>query len=82
MLPWAALRALRTQLAPGGHVFFSMLVTDRRVGRWYLAALHRAGVIGSARRSGELREQARVVFGDLCSVERTGSMAWLRARVQ
>lgn len=77
--PWAALRALRTQLAPGGRLFVSMLVADRRFGRWYLTALHRAGEVGPPRRSDELTDQARAAFGDSCAVERTGSMAWLRA---
>lgn len=76
--PWAALEALRDQMAPGGHVFASMLVADRRLGSAYLAALHRAGEVGPPRRADELADAARAVFGASADVRRTGSMAWLR----
>ena len=52
--PWAALRALRGQVAPGGRVFVSMLVTDRPVGRAWLGALHRRGEVGPPRSAAEL----------------------------
>lgn len=77
--PWAALAALRDQAAPGGRIFVSMLVADRRVGRALLAALHRAGEVGQPRREEELAGAARSVFGASADVRRTGSMAWLRA---
>lgn len=79
--PWAALRALRDQLAPGGRMFVSMLVADRGIGRAYLTALHRTGEVGPPRRAEELADAARAVFGATCEVRRTGSMAWLRAAV-
>ena len=77
--PWAALAALRDQLAPGGRIFASMLVTDRAVGRAYLAALHRTGEVGPPRSAEELGVAAREVFGPSAEVRCTGSMAWLRA---
>jgi len=80
--PWAALRALRDQVAPGGRLFVSMLVADRGIGRVYLAALHRAGEVGPPRRAEELADAARAVFGASSDVRRTGSMAWLRATAQ
>jgi SAM-dependent methyltransferase len=79
--PWAALRALGEQVAPGGRLFASMLVTDRGVGRRYLGVLERAGEVGPPRSSAELAAAAREVFGAGAVVIRTGSMAWLRAGV-
>jgi len=76
--PWTALAALREQTAPGGRIFASMLVADRRLGRAYLAALHHAGEVGPPRRAHELADAARTVFGASADVRRTGSMAWLR----
>lgn len=77
--PWAALAALRDQVAPGGLLFASMLVADRAVGRAYLSALHRAGEAGPPRRTEHLAGAAQAVFGAAADVRRTGSMAWLRA---
>jgi SAM-dependent methyltransferase len=77
--PWAALAALRDQLAPGGRFFASMLVSDRAIGRAYLAAVHRRGEVGPPRRAAELTAAARTVFGTSADVRCTGSMAWLRA---
>lgn len=76
--PWVALAALRNQLAPGGRLFASMLMADRRVGGTYLAALHRAGEVGPPRRVHELADAAQAVLGASADVRRTGSMAWLR----
>jgi SAM-dependent methyltransferase len=78
--PWAALAALRPQLAPGGRLFASMLVSDRAVGRGYQRLLRRAGEFGPARSAAALESAAREVFDGEVSVERTGSMAWLRVR--
>ena len=80
--PWAALAALRDQLAPGGRLFASMLVSDRAPGRAFLAALHRAGEVGSPRPSDELAGAAAEIFGDSAEVDRSGSMAWLRAAAE
>ncbi len=80
--PWAALTALRDQLAPGGRLFASMLVSDRAPGRAFLAALHRAGEVGPLRSSDELAGAAEEVFGDSAEVDRSGSMAWLRAAAE
>jgi len=76
----AALAALRDQLAPGGRLFASMLVSDRRMGGAYLAVLHRAGETGRPRRADDLQSAAAAVFGASAEVRRSGSMAWLRAR--
>jgi SAM-dependent methyltransferase len=77
--PWAVLSALREQLAPGGRLFASMLVTDRRVGRAYMRVLRRAGEVGPPHSTDDLVAAARGVFGASAEVRRSGSMAWLRA---
>ncbi len=77
--PWAALAALRDQLAPGGRLFASMLVSDRAIGRPLLAALHRAGEVGRPRSTDELAGAACQLFGQSAEVQRRGSMAWVRA---
>jgi SAM-dependent methyltransferase len=79
--PEAVLGELHGQLAPGGRLFASMLVTDRAVGGKYISALRRRGEFGPPRREDELASMAREVFGDAAEVRRTGSMAWLRAGV-
>jgi SAM-dependent methyltransferase len=77
--PWAALAALRDQLAPDGRLFASMLVAGRGgIAPPYMAALRRAGEIGPPRGAGELADVARGLFGPRADVRRTGSMAWLR----
>ena len=80
--PWAALAALRGQLAPGGRLFASMLVSDRAPGSAFLAALHRAGEVGPPRSADELAAAARELFGSSAQVDRSGSMAWLRAAAE
>lgn len=80
--PWAALVALREQMAPGARMFASMLVAERPLGRRYLAALHRAGEVSRPRRAHELKAAAESVFGLQAEVRCTGSMAWLRASVR
>ena len=77
--PWAVLAALRDQLAPGGRLFASMLVSDRRAGRAYMRVLRRAGEVGAPRSADELTAAARRVFGASAEVRRSGSMVWLRA---
>jgi SAM-dependent methyltransferase len=78
--PWAALRALRDQLAPGGELFASMLVADRGApSRPYLRLLRRRGEVGPLRSTAELVAAARELFGELAAVERKGAMAYLRA---
>jgi SAM-dependent methyltransferase len=80
--PWAALIALRPQVAPGGRFFASMLVSgDRRVSRAYLGALHRRGEVGPPRTADELHAAAVPRFGEDVHVERVGAMAFLRAQV-
>ncbi len=78
--PWWALAALWRQVAPGGRLFASMLITDRALGGVYLRVLERAGEVGQPRSLGELTAAARQAFGGRAAVDRTGSMAWLRAR--
>lgn len=75
--PWAALAALRDQAAPGGRFFTSMLVSDRAVGRVYLAALHRQGEAGPPQRVAELAAAARAIFGtvSLRSIHRVDGVA-------
>jgi len=80
--PWAALAALRDQLAPGGRLFASMLVSDRSIGRAFLAGLHRAGEVGPPRSADDLARAAHELFGQSAEVQRTGSMAWLRAATE
>jgi SAM-dependent methyltransferase len=78
--PWAGLAALRAQLAPGGELFASMIVSDHaRLGGAYLRLLRRRGEVGPPRTAAELGAAARELFGDLASVERKGAMAYLRA---
>ncbi len=78
--PWSALAALWRQVAPGGRIFASMLIRDRALGGAYLRVLHRAGEVGPPVSLAELTATARQAFGDSAAVDRTGSMAWLRAR--
>ncbi|HEY8581720.1 MAG TPA: class I SAM-dependent methyltransferase [Capillimicrobium sp.] len=77
--PWAALAALREQLAPGGRLFASMLVDDRAVGAAYGRLLRRRGELGPARSAADLLEAGRRILGAQAEVERIGSMAFLRA---
>lgn len=80
--PWATLAALRAQVAPGGRLFASMLVTDRPVGRAYLRVLRQAGEVGPPRSAAEFGSATREIFGPSAAVTRSGSMAWLRAGVE
>ena len=78
--PWAALAALADQVAPGGALYASMLVTDRGgISGAYTRALNRRGEIASLRSADELAAAARELFGDAANVTRTGATAWLRA---
>lgn len=77
--PWAALAALWRQVAPGGRLFAAMLVTDRGLGSAYLRVLARVGEVGPPRGVAEVRAAVRRVLGEQATVDRTGSMAWLRA---
>lgn len=77
--PWQALAALRDQVAPGGRLYASMLVSDRGgMGRRYLSMLHRRGEVGPPQRAVDLQQAADELFTQ-ADVSRTGSMAWLRA---
>jgi SAM-dependent methyltransferase len=77
--PWKALATLREQMAPGGRLFASMLVSDRGgASRPYLSALRRRGEVGPLRRAEDLDRAARDIFSESVDVTRTGSMAWLR----
>jgi hypothetical protein len=58
-----------------------MLVTDRSVGSAYLSALRRTGEVARPRRAMHLTDAAQAVFGASVDVQRSGSMAWLRAAV-
>jgi len=77
--PWPALPSLWRQLAPGGRFLASMLVTDRPAGGAYLRVLRRAGEVGPPRNLAELAAAAHQALGDSVVLDRTGSMAWLRA---
>jgi SAM-dependent methyltransferase len=74
-----ALVALREQIAPGGQLFASMLVSDRGgISRPYMEALSRRGELGPTCDAERLAQTARAVFDRSAQVTRTGSMAWLR----
>jgi len=78
--PWAGLAALADQVAPGGSLYASMLVSDRGgITPAYMRALHRRGEISTPRCEDDLVAAARELFGDRARVTRTGAMAWLRA---
>jgi SAM-dependent methyltransferase len=78
--PWKALAALRDQLAPGGKLFASMLVTDRGgISRPYMSALRRSGELGPPRSVEDFTAAAREILGDSVDVQRKGAMAYLRA---
>jgi SAM-dependent methyltransferase len=76
--PWDALARLRSMVAPGGQLYASMLVVDRRLSRHYHRMLERRGEMGPPRRAAELASVAGELFTD-AQVTRTGAMAWLRA---
>ncbi len=79
--PWTALATLREQVAPGGQLFASMLVSDGgSASRCYLSMLHRRGEVGPPQRADDLQQAANEIFAQAV-VSRTGSMAWLRASV-
>jgi ubiquinone/menaquinone biosynthesis C-methylase UbiE len=79
--PWAGLAALADQVAPGGALYASMLVSDRGgITPAYMRALHSRGEISTPRREAELEAAARELFGDGAAVTRSGAMAWLRAQ--
>lgn len=50
-------RALRAQLAPGGHLYLGGLVAETGRGRRYLALLHRAGEVALPQSADELRTE-------------------------
>ena len=50
------------------------------LGGAYLRVLQRAGEVGPPASLAELTAAARQALGDSAAVDRTGSMAWLRAR--
>ena len=81
--PWSALAALRDLVAPGGALFASMLISDGRgaINRRYLQFLRRRGEFGPLRTTEEFASTARGLLGADAEVTRTGSMAYLRARV-
>ena len=79
--PWTALAALREQVAPGGRLFASMLVSDGGgTSQRYLSMLRRRGEVGPPQRADDLQQAANEIFAQAV-VSRTGSMAWLRASV-
>ena len=72
--------ALDRSLAPGGHLFLTSLVAERRIGRAYLSLLHRAGEVAPPRTNAQIIRavqqgvaSARHVNGDI-----QGSMAFLQ----
>lgn len=68
--PQALMESLRRQLAPGGRLFITSLVTGTKVGTRYLQLLHRAGVAATPRSADDLANLFRT------SVRRQGSMAY------
>jgi hypothetical protein len=77
--PSSALAAPWRQMAPAGRMFASMLITDRALGGAYLRVLQRAGEVGPPTSLAELAAAARQAVGDSAAVDRSGSIAWLRA---
>lgn len=68
---------LRAQLAPGGRLFVTGLAAETRVGRAYLALLHRAGEVAEPRSAATLRAAVEHGFGaPLERWERRGSMCF------
>lgn len=77
----AVLRALCTQIAPGGTLRVTSLVAETTIGEKWLNMLHRAGETAPPRRAGELEERARGILGDGVHLDREGCMAFLTARL-
>lgn len=75
----AVLRALRGQLAPGGRLYATSLVAETRVGRGWLALMHRSGEIAPPRTAADLTARAGSVLGEELHVIVVGSMAFLTA---
>lgn len=71
------LRVLLNPVAPGGYLFLTSLVTDRSIGRQYLAILHRAGEVATPRTFAEVRAEVEAASGS-SDVEawREGNMAF------
>ncbi len=69
--PRALLDALLVLVAPGKRVYFSSLVAETFIGRWYLAALARAGEVAAPRTAETLRAALGAV-----EIEVKGCMAY------
>lgn len=70
-------RALLDTVAARGRLYLTSLVAERAVGRWYLAALHRAGEVARPRSFAEAQAvvEAASEAGDV-EAWREGSMAY------
>lgn len=73
----AVLHALRGQLVPGGTLYATSLVAETRIGRGWLALMHRSGEIAPPRTAAELTVRAGSVLGTALRVTVRGSMAFL-----
>lgn len=69
--PEALVDCLRSQLAPGGRLFLTSLVTGTALGTRYLALLHRRGIVAQPRSADDLADLFQT------TVRRRGSMAYL-----
>ncbi|WP_263789987.1 class I SAM-dependent methyltransferase [Salinibacter sp.] len=69
-------------LRPGGRLFATSLVTDRKVGRQYLWLLHKTGEIATPIAQRELKQVVRGALGQRPRIRREGNMAFLSAKKQ
>jgi SAM-dependent methyltransferase len=71
--------ALGRPLAPGGHLYLTSLVAERRIGRAYLSLLHRAGEVAIPRTYAQMSEavQRGVASTGRLDGDIQGSMAFL-----
>lgn len=80
--PGPAVSSLVRILTGRGQLFATSLVTERAIGRWYLALLHAAGEMGVPKTAAQVRtaiEQPRAVSRQV-TIATEGSMAFVTAR--
>lgn len=75
--PGRVVRALRMLVAPGGKLFVSGLVAERRISSTYLRALARAGEAGPPLTETQLEALVAEAAGSTVRTRRHGSMAYL-----
>jgi len=75
--PSQVVRALRSQLAPGGSLYVTSLLAETAIGTQALRLLHRIGEAAAPRTENDLSAIARAELGDTFRLRREGSMAFL-----